>query len=103
MSIAQGVTLDIEQLRSAGIAITAIVKLATQPPNVYQQVTLRPDKISPRGFIRLGETPGDEALCWIRPEHILVCEILGHATQSADGKWTVTPHASAPGAEQRAA
>ena len=55
-----------------------------------QQVTLRPDKVSGQGFIRLGETQGDDAFCWIRPEHILILEVLGEAVE-VDGKWTVHP------------
>ena len=95
-----GVPLDLEQLRSAGRAICAIVELAIEPPRPdfernlirpLQQVVLRPDKISLQGFIRLGETPGDEANCWIRPEHINVLEILGTVEFNAQGIPSVTP------------
>jgi len=72
-------------------AVTAIVQLATQPPNVFQQVTIRRDKTLDCGLIRLGETPGDEALCWIRRDHIEIIHVLGQAIPSTDGKWTVQP------------
>ncbi len=110
MSIQAGVPLDLEQLRSAGIAICAIVELAIEPPRPdfegnklrpLQQVVLRPDKISPQGLIRLGETPGDEANCWTRPEHVNVIEILGEAVQDASGKWNVRP--ADTGSAQKAA
>lgn len=68
-----GVPLDLEQLK---FPICAVVKLATQPPGVFQQVTLRPDKVVD-GLIRLGETRGDEARCWIAAEHVAVVKILG--------------------------
>ncbi len=42
-----------------------------------QQVMLRPDKVSECGLIRLGETPGDEANCWIRQTNIEIVEVLG--------------------------
>lgn len=78
--------------------LCAIITIATQP--IYQgfdqlpvrpmmQVILRPDKI--RGnLIRLGESQGDEAYCWIEMKNVEVVEILGNATEK-DGKWTVTP------------
>lgn len=67
--------------------LVCIVKLATQPPNVLQQVMLRPDKVSAHGYIRLGETEGDEAYCWIKPENVLVCDVLGEGFQDDKGKW----------------
>ena len=51
-----------------------------QPVRPMQQVTLRADKFSDEGFIRLGFTPGDEANCWISPRHILIVEVLGAAS-----------------------
>lgn len=69
-----GVELDLSQLK---VPTNAIVHLATQAPGSLQQVTLRPDKVSKGGFIRLGETQGDEALCWVHPKNVLVMEILG--------------------------
>lgn len=69
-----GIPLDLAQLK---VPTCAVVQLATQPPGVLQQVTLRPDKVSKQKLIRLGETPGDEALCWIHPKNVLVVEILG--------------------------
>lgn len=56
-----------------------------------QQVTLRPDKLSALGYIRLGETPGDEAMCWVSPANIRVVEVLGRAVENG-GKWTVEPY-----------
>ena len=97
MSERQYLPFDLEQFRRANVPICAIVKLATQPPGVLQQVTLRPDKVSRAGLIRLGETPGDEALCWIAPEHIGVVEILG-TSQPANKegtRWNVFPIAEA--------
>ena len=55
-----------------------------------QQVTLRPDKLSAEGFIRLGETPNDEANCWIDPKNVLIAEVLGRADLAAGG-WICTP------------
>ncbi len=72
----EGVILDLGQLK---VPTVAIVHLATQPPGTLQQVTLRPDKVTKANFIRLGETPGDEALCWIHPDNVMVMEILGQA------------------------
>lgn len=69
-----GVELDLKQLEKNTVAI---VHLATQPPGTLQQVTLRPGKVSRGGFIRLGETQGDEAMCWIHPMNVRVMEILG--------------------------
>jgi hypothetical protein len=51
-----------------------------QPVRPLQQVTLRADKLSEEGYIRLGFTPGDEANCWIEPSDILIMEVLGAAT-----------------------
>ena len=72
--IGDGLLLDIKQLKKNTVAI---VHLATQPPGTLQQVTLRPDKVSRAGFLRLGETQGDEAMCWIHPDNVMVMEILG--------------------------
>ena len=71
-----------------------IAHLATQPPNVLHQVVLRPDKIATgTKLIRLGETPGDEALCWIALEHIEIAHVLGYAIRGHDTAgnetWTV--------------
>lgn len=49
------------------------------PVRPLQQVTLRPDRFSAEGYIRLGMTPGDEANCWIHPHDIRIVEILGKA------------------------
>ena len=60
----------------------------TQPQDMLrplQQVTLRPDKVSAEGFIRLGETPNDEANCWINPSNILIAEVLGEAINTGQG------------------
>ena len=54
-----------------------------QPVRPLQQITLRADKMSEEGFIRLGFTPGDEANCWIHPRHILIVEVLGAASWDA--------------------
>lgn len=71
----EGLELNLSRLECD---ICAVVKLKTQPPGVLQQVTLSPGKVSASGsLIRLGETPGDEALCWIEPHNVIVVEILG--------------------------
>ena len=60
----------------------------TQPQDMVrplQQVTLRPDKLSAEGFIRLGETPNDEANCWIHPQNVLIAEVLGKAKDTGQG------------------
>ena len=69
--------------------IVAVVHLDTQPPLVLQQVTLRPDKVKD-GHIRLGETMGDEALCWIALDRVHVVMVLGRAVQVGD-KWECHP------------
>jgi hypothetical protein len=81
--------------------ICAVVELAIQPQYAgfdgtpvrpLQQVVLRPDKIR-EGYIRLGETPGDEALCWIALENVEIVFEIGPAIRSIDAngqeKWTV--------------
>ena len=79
--------LKAEHLNSS--SLLAVVHLATQAPGVLQQVTLRPDKIANSGqLIRLGETQGDEASCWIALDHVYVVEWLG--TVDLETK-TVTP------------
>lgn len=59
--------------------------IPTAPPSDFirplQQVTIRPDKITELGYIRLGETQGDEANCWIHPSNILIVEVLGRAVE----------------------
>lgn len=57
--------------------LACIVHLSEQAPTVFHQVTIRKDKVSPAGYIRLGETQGDEAAGWRDPDDIEVCEILG--------------------------
>lgn len=57
------------------------------PARAMVQVVLRPDKMTEMGLIRLGETLGDEANCWIHPHDILIVEVLGRAVEGADGKW----------------
>ena len=55
----------------------------TQPQDMVrplQQVTLRPDQFSAEGYVRLGNTPGDEANCWIAPRHVEIQEVLGVAS-----------------------
>ncbi len=44
-----------------------------------QQVTLRPDMLSALGYLRIGNTPGDEANCWIHPSNVQIIEVLGFA------------------------
>ena len=64
------------------------VSTATLPNEMVrplQQVTLRPDKISEEGFIRLGETPNDEANCWIHPQNVQIAEVLGRAQDTGQG------------------
>lgn len=77
-----GILLDLEQLK---FPICAIVELAIESPRPdfagrllrpLQQVTLRPDKVL-GNLIRLGETRGDEARCWIAAENVKVVRILG--------------------------
>ncbi len=102
-ALMNGVPLDLEQFGKAGVAICAIVKLATQPTGVLQQVVLRPDKVSRGGLIRLGQTRGDEANCWIHSDCVQVVEILGRAEplEAADPDhcdWRVMP-AIPPAAE----
>ncbi len=73
--------------------IVAVVQLTTQPPNVLQQVTLRPDKVK-GDLIRLGETPGDEANCWIRLGDVTVVTVLGKAVERKNGQaseWVCEP------------
>ena len=50
-----------------------------------QQVTLRPDKYTEGGLIRLGETPNDEANCWIDPRNVEIVEVLGRMVASDKG------------------
>lgn len=78
--------LDLEALDRHYVCI---VELATQPKGVLLQVTLRFDKVHD-GLIRLGETPDDEARCWIRPQHVNVVAILGVAVET-NGKWSCKP------------
>ena len=46
-----------------------------------QQITLRPDQVTEEGYLRLGNTPGDEAHCWIHPQNIQIVEVLGTAVK----------------------
>jgi len=78
------------RLADVECAITAVVHLSTQPPHVLQQVTLRPEKCA-AGLIRLGETPGDEALCWIALEHVEIVHVLGRAIEVSKTEWKVEP------------
>ena len=77
-------------LKTLDQAYCCVVQLATQPPGVIHQVTLRPDKIKD-GLIRLGETQGDEAAGWQYPQAIDVKVILGIAKEENDKTWTVEP------------
>lgn len=70
-------------------AICAVVHLTTQPRGVLQQVTIRHEKTHDN-LVRFGETPGDEANCWIAREHVDVIAVLGDAHQGADNVWTVS-------------
>lgn len=60
-----------------------------------QQVTLRPDKLSTLGYLRLGETPNDEANCWIHPENVLIVEVLGKGVEYS-GTWRCEPFELGP-------
>ena len=71
--------------------LLCIVHIASQHPATLHQVVLRQDKVSAQGFIRLGETIGDEANCWIRPEHLQVLDVLGTVDVTAGQVPTVTP------------
>lgn len=86
--------------------LVAIVRIPLNPPypplnatqttgiaemiRPLQQVTLRQDKITPLGHIRLGETQGDEANCWISIEHVEIVEVLGRSVER-DGAWRCEP------------
>lgn len=59
-----------------------------KPVRPLVQFVLRPDKFTELGYLRLGETPGDEANCWINPDNIHIVEVLGTA-HHIDGKWEV--------------
>lgn len=59
------------------------------PVRPLQQVTLRPDRFSAEGYIRLGTTPGDEANCWIHPHDIRIVEVLGKASLNEDGELVI--------------
>ncbi len=60
--------LDLNAVPSAGDMVRPL-----------QQVTLRPDQFSAVGYLRLGNTPGDEAHCWIAPLNVQIVEVLGRA------------------------
>lgn len=62
----------------------------SEPPvRALVQVMLRPEKMTEMGYLRLGETPGDEANCWISPSHVLIVEVLGRAEEK-NGTWEVS-------------
>src|SRR5512146_1062865 len=71
--------LSVDSIRQLDKPVVVILKLSTQPPNVLQQVCIRKETLSRHGYLRLGETPGDEACCWIAPDHAVVLEGLGTA------------------------
>ncbi|MDZ4346075.1 MAG: hypothetical protein U1E51_26990 [Candidatus Binatia bacterium] len=78
--------LNLEELDRAYLCI---VQLRTQTPGVIHQVTLRPDKIHD-GFIRLGETPNDEAAGWQYPANVMILSVLGYAIEDK-GQWVCRP------------
>ena len=96
--------MDLNDLKEP---ICAVIELAIQPfhpgfdgqpVRPLMQVVLRPDKVT-QGLIRLGETPGDEALCWIAPHNINIVAVLGRAVapEQAGAAWKVVPYDQAAG------
>lgn len=69
--------------------ICCIVQLQTQPPGVLHRVMLRPDKIADNRFIRLGDTPGDEAVGWMYWQNIEIHFLLGKGIEQEDKSWKV--------------
>jgi hypothetical protein len=70
-------------------AIVAVIHTKMQPPGVLQQVTIRPDKVK-GNILRLGETPADEYMGWVRLEDVEIVQVLGKAVE-VGGKWTCVP------------
>ena len=70
-------------------AIVAVIHTRMQPPGVLQQVTIRPDKVKGE-ILRLGETPADEYIGWVRLEDIEIVAVLGKAVPDGD-KWKCVP------------
>jgi hypothetical protein len=89
--------------------IVAVIHTRMQPPGVLQQVTIRPDKLkkiaieqvvirnndptiatSEGTIIRLGETPGDEYMGWVRLEDIELVAVLGRAITNGK-EWSCIP------------
>ena len=80
-----------------------VAQLRTQPAGVIHAMTLMPSKVKQimrecpscgtnhkTGIIRLGDTPGDEAVGWQLPQNIHVLAVLGKA-EMKDGKLVVSP------------
>ena len=70
--------MELDELKEAFVAV---IQLKTQAPGVLHQVTLRPDKVYD-GMIRVGDTPGDEAVGWQYPENIQIVRVLGRAVEN---------------------
>lgn len=66
-----------------------IVQLMTQAKGVIHQVALRPEKILGE-YIRLGETPGDEAAGWQHYSFVLVLSVIGTLHKTETG-WETRP------------
>jgi hypothetical protein len=71
-------------------AIVAVIHTRMQPPGVLQQVTIRPDKVK-GNILRLGETPADEYMGWVRLEDVEIVQVLGKAEQQPDKTWKCVP------------
>jgi hypothetical protein len=69
--------------------IVAVIHTKMQPSGVLQQVTIRPDKVK-GNILRLGETPQDEYMGWVRLEDVEIVQTLGRAVEQ-NGKWTCVP------------
>lgn len=70
--------------------VVALVRIlnGTQHPALRFQVTLKPEQVR-EGYIRFGNTPGDELVGWWLLEDIVLAKVLGEP--SADGKgWVST-------------
>ncbi len=70
--------------------IVAVIHTRMQPPGVLQQVTIRPDKVKGE-IIRLGETPADEYMGWVRLEDVEIVQVLGKAVEQPDKTWKCIP------------
>jgi hypothetical protein len=70
--------VKVSEIQKPSVCIVRVNGRIPMPRDIYFQVTVCPDKISPAGdYIRFGDVRGDEFTGWVPVADVDVVEVIG--------------------------